>query len=196
MTQVKAIILLNCGARTDLTSQWFMGEEASVVTLLLDSHRPVHHKNVHADERLIIIDEAANFKDCPTQEDIEELENDDDSDQVESENYYGEDDDKENQGFGEDLIDEEDEEDIQKHIGKKRALKAVSLRKERQRLKEERSSGKSPRVQGREVLQRQLLLGVYRGHRLQPEQAAEPRQRELPVVLDARHDGDVREQEN
>jgi len=134
---VKAIVLLNCGARTDLTAQWFMAEDAAVVTLLLDSHRPIHHKNVHADERLIIVDDEANFKDCPTQEDIDEIENDDDSEQLESEHYF-DDDEKENQGFGEDLIDEEDEEDIQKHIGKKRALKAVSLRKERQRVKEER----------------------------------------------------------
>jgi CDC45-like protein len=188
VTQVKAIVLLNCGARTDLTSQWFMAEDAGVVTLLLDSHRPIHHKNVHADDRLIIVDEEVNFKDCPTQEDIDEIENDDDSEQLESEHYFGEDDEKENQAFGEDIIDEEDEEDIQKHIGKKRALKAVNLRKERQRIKEERRSRASLRVQGREVLQRQLLRRVHLGHRLQPEQAAESGQRVIPVVLDRRDD--------
>jgi hypothetical protein len=38
--------LLNCGARIDLTKQWFLQEGQKIEVLLIDSYRPINHNNV------------------------------------------------------------------------------------------------------------------------------------------------------
>lgn len=52
----KVVILLNCGARIDLTEQWFV-QSGEVLTLMLDSHRPVHHANVNYNEKYTFADD-------------------------------------------------------------------------------------------------------------------------------------------
>jgi len=123
----------------DLTSQWFMSEDSEILTLMLDSHRPIHHNNVNAGQKLIIIEDPETLKDCPTAEDITAVEGAEAEDEEEGEAYFDEDqsnaeDNKENrqQDVSKSLHDEEEDDDIEVQLGKKRQLKLVNQKKLRQ----------------------------------------------------------------
>jgi cell division control protein 45 len=64
----KAFIMINCGGSKDLTKYWF-AEKDNMACILLDSHRPIHHNNVHYKKNIIVIDDGhCNFQNCPTDE--------------------------------------------------------------------------------------------------------------------------------
>ena len=134
------MVFLNCGSRLDLTEQWFTHIDSEILALMLDSHRPIHHKNVHAGQKLIVVADPDSLKDCPTIEEVQVLETlTEDEEEVEA--LFDEEDNKENrQSEVPELADEdEDEEDIQRHIGKKRALKIHNQKKQRLIERKEKS---------------------------------------------------------
>lgn len=54
--KIKYVVFLNCGSRVDLTSKWFyLQKERKVKIVLMDSHRPIHHRNMNADKKIIIL---------------------------------------------------------------------------------------------------------------------------------------------
>lgn len=54
--QLKFIVFINCGSRIDLTSKWFyLDRDRKIKTVLLDAHRPVHHRNMNAAKQIVII---------------------------------------------------------------------------------------------------------------------------------------------
>lgn len=58
---LKYVIFINCGSRLDLTSKWFYTEtKRKVRTILMDKHRPIHHRNMTAGRRIIVI--GAHFR--------------------------------------------------------------------------------------------------------------------------------------
>ena len=105
------------------------------MVVLLDSHRPIHHTNVNFDDRLIIIEESARLSECPTNQEVEELQT---IDPDEEEELFGNQDreaEKENM-----VVDEiEDEEEaIDFEIGKKRAVKMMNQRRQKLKQREEK----------------------------------------------------------
>lgn len=105
------------------------------LTVVMDSHRPVHHSNVHdASDNLLIIDDA-DFTDCPTADDIDAV-NDAESDDEEA--VFGDDDEKENIGGPAEALDEEEDMDLL--IGKKRAAKLMNQKRQKQKLRMEKKS--------------------------------------------------------
>lgn len=105
--------------------------------VLIDSHRPVYHANVNFDQRLIVVEDPARLADCPTDQEVEEVQT---IDPDEEEEMYGDNDaeaERENLVVGED---EEDDEAIDFQIGKKRAAKLMNQKRQRQRQREEKRS--------------------------------------------------------
>lgn len=53
---LKYIIFINCGSRLNLTSKWFyLDSKRKIRAILMDKHRPIHHSNMTAGRRIIII---------------------------------------------------------------------------------------------------------------------------------------------
>ena len=50
---VRTVVLLNCGAVVDLTTH----ELGDVVLIVIDSHRPIHHRNVKEPARILVLDD-------------------------------------------------------------------------------------------------------------------------------------------
>ena len=51
--KIKTLVFINCGAQLDLTTKWFASSESKVKCYLFDSHRPVHHNNINAHNKVI-----------------------------------------------------------------------------------------------------------------------------------------------
>lgn len=67
---VKAFVLINCGGSKDINNYWFSNKD-NIVCLLMDSHRPIHHNNIHSKKNILIIDDGQlNLHSCPTDEGI------------------------------------------------------------------------------------------------------------------------------
>lgn len=118
-----------------------MSEDSNIITLMVDSNRPIHHNNVHADDRLIIIEEENKFADCPTQLDIDEVNREDESDEdEESEKYFDEDKDiVKEEKVREEIDEDEEEEGMDEFIGKKRAARAVGVKRQKLKARKEKS---------------------------------------------------------
>ena len=52
---VRTVVLLNCGAVVDLTVH--LTDEVEVVLIVIDSHRPIHLKNVKEASRILVLDD-------------------------------------------------------------------------------------------------------------------------------------------
>ena len=71
------IFMINCGGRIDLMEKLDNFEDnKKIKIILLDSHRPLHHRNVEEDnKRIILIDDNTLDKlNCPKKEDLKVLE--------------------------------------------------------------------------------------------------------------------------
>jgi hypothetical protein len=130
-------VLLNCGARVDLTDKWFFTESDDILVVLMDSHRPIYHTNVHFDSRLIVIEESSRLVDCPTIQDIEEIKKGDPDDEEEIFEANGPDAEKDNLIYDEE---EDEDEDINFQLGKKRAVKTMNVKRQRQKQIEDKRS--------------------------------------------------------
>lgn len=108
---------------------------ASTLTVVMDSHRPVHHNNVRdMSGNLLVIDDA-DFADCPTLDDIDEMKEGESDDE---EAMFGDDDEKENIGVTPDVV--EEEEDMDLLIGKKRAAKLMNQKRQKQKSRNEKKT--------------------------------------------------------
>lgn len=107
-------IFLNCAGSEDFSNHWFLKENLEPNCLLIDTHRPSHHNNIHCNKLIIVDDGYYNYTNCPREEDMEELRNNveedeydsyDDEEEVESlrgdskfikddEQYYGDEEEK------------------------------------------------------------------------------------------------------
>ena len=68
-TYLRSIVFLNCGGRLDLTDQWF-AESEEVKSYLIDSYRPINHRNVNDQSEICVIHGGCkSFNECPTIED-------------------------------------------------------------------------------------------------------------------------------
>jgi hypothetical protein len=63
--ELKSLIFLNCGADIDL-SQTDIYKVTDASFYLVDSHRPIHHKNINAEKIFVIQDHCPSFEECPT----------------------------------------------------------------------------------------------------------------------------------
>ena len=69
--EIKGFIFINCIGEIDLTKYWFC-DEKNIITLIADTKRPLHHKNIRNSKNIIIIDDGMNNIDyCPTEEEME-----------------------------------------------------------------------------------------------------------------------------
>ena len=54
-SSIRTVVLLNCGAVVNLVE--FLGNLADVVVIVIDSHRPIHLKNVTEPARILVLDD-------------------------------------------------------------------------------------------------------------------------------------------
>ena len=67
-SNIKALIMINCGGTKDLSKYWF-NKINNMACLIMDCHRPIHHNNVHDKKNILIIDDGqCNILNCPTDE--------------------------------------------------------------------------------------------------------------------------------
>ena len=70
--EIVGIIFINCIGENDLTQFWFMNTLNKINCLITDNRRPIHHKNIHDNKIITIInDEYYNYEFCPSNEEIE-----------------------------------------------------------------------------------------------------------------------------
>ena len=64
--EIVGIIFINCIGENDLTQFWFMNTLNKINCLITDNRRPIHHKNIHDNKIITIInDEYYNYEFCP-----------------------------------------------------------------------------------------------------------------------------------
>jgi len=81
--EIGSIIMLNCGGTLDLTNHWFTDNTYDILCLIIDSHRPISHNNIHSDRIVFIDDTKYNLDNVPKEEDLKEVK-EADSDDYES----------------------------------------------------------------------------------------------------------------
>lgn len=64
---------INCGGIVDLTEKWFISERPDSHIFLWDVHKPIHHSNIEHNQIGIIDDGLTDFSNCPTNQEIEDL---------------------------------------------------------------------------------------------------------------------------
>jgi hypothetical protein len=64
-------VFLNCGGQEDLTQLWFYNSEYGIQVYLFDSHRPIHHRNMIDEQRMLLIinDGCKSFSEYPDADD-------------------------------------------------------------------------------------------------------------------------------
>jgi len=87
-SDIRSIILLNCGANVNLGSflPWDLNADLSLY--VIDCHRPIHLTNVYDRERVYVL-EQAEYEAGELPSDGENLDGDDDSSDEEEENNEG-----------------------------------------------------------------------------------------------------------
>lgn len=53
--EIRSIVMINCGAIVDVCKTLSLRPEDNIRCFILDSHRPVHLANIHADENLVVV---------------------------------------------------------------------------------------------------------------------------------------------
>jgi cell division control protein 45 len=89
--EIKAFVMINCGGTRDMTKKWFCEESYGITCLLIDVQRPSHHNNINLDSIIIIDDNFYDIENCPREEDMNEMQNIQESDEDElmnEENEY------------------------------------------------------------------------------------------------------------
>ncbi len=122
---IGSIIMLNCGGTLDLTNHWFADPTNNILTLIIDSHRPISHNNIHHEFIVFIDDSKYNLENVPKEEELREVK------EADSDDY---DSDFEKNGIN---GNDENEEDIEFSKGKYR--KANKNEEEKSNLNEEES---------------------------------------------------------
>jgi len=77
--------MLNCGGTIDLTNYWFADQTNDILSLIIDSHRPISHNNIHNENIVFIDDSKYNLDNVPKEEDFKEVK-EADSDEYDSDN--------------------------------------------------------------------------------------------------------------
>lgn len=103
----------------------------------MDSHRPIYHANVDFAGPLIIVEESSRLTDCPTRLEMEEAQAVDPDE--EEALYDGTDREAEKENLVVDELEDEDEA-LDFQIGKKRAAKLMSQKRQKQKLREEKKT--------------------------------------------------------
>ena len=68
---IKGFVFINCIGEIDLTKYWFC-QEKNIITLVTDSKRPIHHKNIRNSSNIVIIDDGMNnIEYCPSEKEME-----------------------------------------------------------------------------------------------------------------------------
>lgn len=147
-----SIITINCGGYVDLPSKWFLQEDQKVKVVVMDSHRPIHHSNLNCNNKKLVIidDESFDKNSVPTELEVEqakqynpqegsnkkvdqsdeELSEDDFDHKMKKIQAKDEDDeyvfgDGSNAKSNPRINNEEDDDEIDIELGKKRALRRV-----------------------------------------------------------------------
>ena len=77
ITEVKSLVFLNCGAKTDFSKCWFVEEDTDIKTFLFESQRPIVHNNIHTQKAVYVVtDGDILINDVPEDEDYLEQEED------------------------------------------------------------------------------------------------------------------------
>jgi cell division control protein 45 len=72
---ISAFFMINCGGSKDMTQCWFTNYD--IECIIVDTHRPINHKNVNINRSIILInDNQYELENCPTNEDFDQLQND------------------------------------------------------------------------------------------------------------------------
>ena len=131
--------MLNLGAITDLSENWFAEENNDVRCYVIDHHRPIHHNNIYSRKKIILIDEGnCRIESCPAPEDLEHIDTDEDED------YYSE-----NSDFDDEIKlkqesdytkKEEPKEEEEIVLGRKRKARRLNERKLLKKLKVDRGN--------------------------------------------------------
>ena len=162
--EIVGIIFINCIGENDLTQFWFMNTLNKINCLITDNRRPIHHKNIHDNKIITIInDEYYNYEFCPSNEEIElfdkdrnimENENEEsekeekDEDEKEEENYLKFDEEKkkeENKNNDEDKKEEEEKEENKENENKNNNIeenKEEQKKVKKRKLKKKHASSK------------------------------------------------------
>ena len=140
-SETRSVIMLNCGATVNL--EQVFGASAATV-FVVDSHRPLHLRNVHSGGKVVVLDaEAMDAGDAPSDgEDLDEdfpESDDDEEDLSESEEEEEEEEEEESDGDG----DGEDGEDDAGSRSRKRSSR--SRRRDEKRAKKESADAASSR---------------------------------------------------
>lgn len=70
---IGSIVMLNCGGTLDLTNHWFTDPINNILTLIIDSHRPISHNNIHHEYIVFIDDSKYNLENVPKEEELREV---------------------------------------------------------------------------------------------------------------------------
>ena len=69
--EIQGFVFINCIGEIDLTKFWFC-QEKNILTLVAESKRPMHHKNLRNDTNIVVIDDGNNnLEYCPTEKEME-----------------------------------------------------------------------------------------------------------------------------
>lgn len=77
---IGSIVMLNCGGTLDLTNEWFADPTYNILTLIIDSHRPISHNNIHHEFIVFIDDSKYNLENVPKEEELREVKEPDSDD--------------------------------------------------------------------------------------------------------------------
>ena len=91
---ISSIIMLNCGGTIDLSNYWFTDRIFDILCLVIDSHRPINHNNIHSNSIVFIDDSKYSLEDVPKEEDLKEVKEADSDEDDYDENDNFEDDEK------------------------------------------------------------------------------------------------------
>ena len=69
--EIQGFVFINCIGEIDLTKFWFC-QEKNILTLVAESKRPMHHKNLRNDTNIVVTDDGNNnLEYCPTEKEME-----------------------------------------------------------------------------------------------------------------------------
>ena len=69
--EIKGFVFINCIGEMDLTKYWFC-QDNNILSLITETKRPLHHKNLRNRTNIVIIDDGNNnIEYCPTEKEME-----------------------------------------------------------------------------------------------------------------------------
>lgn len=103
---IEGFVFINCGGNIDFTKSWITQNEIKII--IQDIKRPINHNNINESKTVIIFDDKYyNFENCPTEEEILEVQR---IQKSQAENNF--------EGFSsdEDTIEEDDDEALEENL--------------------------------------------------------------------------------